>query len=144
DLLRRTRPREVRADDGVPHHPLRPLREPGRARAQRHEGHARRHREAPAGPQGHHDPRPGQHPPEPHARPETVRLPVTGTQFSMTKIDVMELASVLRDAAKAEILPRFRRLEPGTVKTKSNPTDLVTEADTEAEWFIKREVDKRW
>jgi fructose-1,6-bisphosphatase/inositol monophosphatase family enzyme len=62
----------------------------------------------------------------------------------MTRIDVTELAGVLRDAAKAEILPRFRRLEPGTVKTKSNPTDLVTEADTEAEWFIKREVEKRW
>ena len=50
----------------------------------------------------------------------------------MSKIDVIELAGVLRDAAQAEILPRFRRLEPGTVKTKSNPTDLVTEADTEA------------
>jgi fructose-1,6-bisphosphatase/inositol monophosphatase family enzyme len=62
----------------------------------------------------------------------------------MPNIDVMELASVLRDAARAEILPRFRRLEPGAVKTKSNPTDLVTEADTEAEWFIKREVEKRW
>jgi fructose-1,6-bisphosphatase/inositol monophosphatase family enzyme len=62
----------------------------------------------------------------------------------MTRIDVMELAGVLRDAAKTEILPRFRRLEPGTVKTKSSPTDLVTEADTEAEWFIKREVERRW
>src|SRR5688572_17521172 len=62
----------------------------------------------------------------------------------MTRIDVTELAGVLRDAARAEILPRFRRLQPGTVKTKSNPTDLVTEADTEAEWFIKREVEKRW
>jgi fructose-1,6-bisphosphatase/inositol monophosphatase family enzyme len=62
----------------------------------------------------------------------------------MTSIDVMELAGIMRDAARAEILPRFRRLEPGTVKTKSNPTDLVTEADTEAEWFIKREVEKRW
>lgn len=62
----------------------------------------------------------------------------------MPSIDVMELAGVMRDAAKAEILPRFRRLEPGTVQTKSNPTDLVTEADSEAEWFIKREVAKRW
>ena len=62
----------------------------------------------------------------------------------MSKIDVIELAGVLRDAAQAEILPRFRRLEPGTVKTKSNPTDLVTEADTEAEWFIKRVVEQRW
>ena len=62
----------------------------------------------------------------------------------MTMIDVTALAGILRDAAKAEILPRFRRLEPGTVKIKSNPTDLVTEADTEAEWAIKREVERRW
>jgi fructose-1,6-bisphosphatase/inositol monophosphatase family enzyme len=62
----------------------------------------------------------------------------------MSMIDVMGLAGVMRDAAEAEILPRFRRLEPGTVKVKSNPTDLVTEADTEAEHFIKREVAKRW
>ncbi|MBN9348778.1 MAG: inositol monophosphatase [Devosia sp.] len=62
----------------------------------------------------------------------------------MTLIDVTALAGILRDAAKAEILPRFRRLEPGTVKVKSNPTDLVTEADTEAEWAIKREVERRW
>jgi fructose-1,6-bisphosphatase/inositol monophosphatase family enzyme len=62
----------------------------------------------------------------------------------MPPVDIEDLAAILRDAARAEILPRFRRLEPGTVKTKSNPTDLVTEADTEAEWFIKREVEKRW
>ena len=62
----------------------------------------------------------------------------------MSDIDVMELAAILRAAAKAEILPRFRRLDPQTIRTKSNPTDLVTEADTEAELFIKREVEKRW
>ena len=59
-------------------------------------------------------------------------------------IDIDNLALLLRDAAKAEILPRFRRLDPGTVKTKSNPTDLVTEADTEAERMIKAEVERRW
>lgn len=59
-------------------------------------------------------------------------------------IDIDNLARLLRDAAKAEILPRFRRLDPGTVKTKSNPTDLVTEADTEAERMIKAEVERRW
>jgi fructose-1,6-bisphosphatase/inositol monophosphatase family enzyme len=62
----------------------------------------------------------------------------------MTTIEVTDLAGILRDAAKAEIMPRFRRLVPGTVKTKSNATDLVTEADTEAEWAIKREVEARW
>jgi fructose-1,6-bisphosphatase/inositol monophosphatase family enzyme len=60
------------------------------------------------------------------------------------QIDIMTLAGILRDAAKAEILPRFRRLEPGTVRTKSNPTDLVTEADTEAERRIAAEIGRRW
>lgn len=59
-------------------------------------------------------------------------------------IDIENLSLLLRDAAKAEILPRFRRLDPGTVKIKSNPTDLVTEADTEAERMIKAEVERRW
>jgi fructose-1,6-bisphosphatase/inositol monophosphatase family enzyme len=59
-------------------------------------------------------------------------------------IDISELATILRDAAIVEILPRFRRLDPGTVLTKSSPTDLVTEADTEGEHFIKREIAKRW
>ncbi len=59
-------------------------------------------------------------------------------------IDSLELAAILRDAAKAEILPRFRRLDPATVHTKSSPTDLVTEADTEAERRIKAEIAARW
>ncbi|MBI4920519.1 MAG: inositol monophosphatase [Devosia nanyangense] len=59
-------------------------------------------------------------------------------------IDILELAAILRDVAAREILPRFRRLEPDSVRTKSNPTDLVTEADTEAERVIKVEIAKRW
>jgi len=62
----------------------------------------------------------------------------------MTKVDVLELAEILREAAKAEILPRFRRLDPKTIHTKSSATDLVTEADTEAERRIKLEIAKRW
>lgn len=59
-------------------------------------------------------------------------------------IDTLELAAIMREAAKAEILPRFRRLGADDIKTKTSATDLVTEADTEAEHFIKREVEKRW
>ena len=62
----------------------------------------------------------------------------------MPQIDVLELATMLRDAAKAEILPRFRRLDPATVHTKSNPTDLVTEADTEAERRLTAMIARRW
>jgi fructose-1,6-bisphosphatase/inositol monophosphatase family enzyme len=59
-------------------------------------------------------------------------------------IDTLELAAILREAAKAEIMPRFRRLAAADVKQKTSATDLVTEADTEAELFIKREVERRW
>lgn len=62
----------------------------------------------------------------------------------MSAIDVTALADILRQAAKTEILPRFRRLDPSAIKTKSSATDLVTEADTEAERLIKAEVAARW
>lgn len=55
-------------------------------------------------------------------------------------MDIEKLAGILRDAAKAEIMPRFRRLEPEMIQQKSEAIDLVTEADVAAEAFIKREV----
>jgi fructose-1,6-bisphosphatase/inositol monophosphatase family enzyme len=51
-----------------------------------------------------------------------------------------QLMSILREAAKTEILPRFRRLTPDMVRMKSNPTDLVTEADELAERLIHARV----
>jgi fructose-1,6-bisphosphatase/inositol monophosphatase family enzyme len=48
-----------------------------------------------------------------------------------------EVASLLRDASRAEILPRFRRLAQGAVRTKSGPLDLVTDADEAAERLIE-------
>lgn len=48
-----------------------------------------------------------------------------------------EVASLLRDAARAEILPRFRRLAQGAVRAKSGPLDLVTDADEAAERVIE-------
>ena len=47
-----------------------------------------------------------------------------------------EVADLLRTAARAEILPRFRRLAGGAVRTKSGPLDLVTDADEAAERVI--------
>ena len=55
-------------------------------------------------------------------------------------VDIGALATILRDAAKAEVLPRFRRLDAGMVKTKTSAIDLVTEADEAAERFIKARV----
>ncbi|MEO1196496.1 MAG: inositol monophosphatase [Pseudomonadota bacterium] len=39
------------------------------------------------------------------------------------------LIKAVQDAARAEVLPRFRSLTAAQVETKSSPTDLVTEAD---------------
>lgn len=58
----------------------------------------------------------------------------------MRSIDVDALMAVLRDAAKAEILPRFRRLDDSMVRQKSEAIDLVTEADESAERMIKARV----
>ncbi|RDJ12141.1 inositol monophosphatase family protein [Rhizobium grahamii] len=59
-------------------------------------------------------------------------------------IDVATLADLLRRAAKAEILPRFRRLGSNDVRAKSEATDLVTEADLQAERMIKMEAGTLW
>jgi fructose-1,6-bisphosphatase/inositol monophosphatase family enzyme len=48
-----------------------------------------------------------------------------------------EVALLLREAARAEIMPRFRRLAPGDIRAKSGPLDLVTEADEAAERMIE-------
>ena len=59
-------------------------------------------------------------------------------------IDIATLADLLRQAAQTEILPRFRRLGAGDVRVKSEVTDLVTEADEQAERMIKAEVARLW
>lgn len=48
-----------------------------------------------------------------------------------------DVAVLLRAATRAEILPRFRRLAAGSVRTKAGPLDLVTEADEAAERVIE-------
>jgi fructose-1,6-bisphosphatase/inositol monophosphatase family enzyme len=54
--------------------------------------------------------------------------------------DVMELANILRDAARAEALPRFRRLDASMVHIKTEAIDLVTEADVATENVIKARI----
>ncbi len=51
--------------------------------------------------------------------------------------DVRTIADILQDAARAEILPRFRRLGTDAVRTKSSAIDLVTDADEQAERRIE-------
>lgn len=50
--------------------------------------------------------------------------------------DLAEVALLLQAAARAEIMPRFRRLEAADIRTKSGPLDLVTAADEAAERMI--------
>jgi fructose-1,6-bisphosphatase/inositol monophosphatase family enzyme len=59
-------------------------------------------------------------------------------------IEITILADLLRRAALAEIMPRFRRLGSGDIRIKSEPTDLVTEADEQAERMIKAEAARLW
>jgi fructose-1,6-bisphosphatase/inositol monophosphatase family enzyme len=47
-----------------------------------------------------------------------------------------DVVQLLRAAARAEIMPRFRKLAPGAVRSKTGPNDLVTEADVAAEAMI--------
>ncbi|MCS6757898.1 MAG: inositol monophosphatase [Candidatus Devosia euplotis] len=52
----------------------------------------------------------------------------------------MELATILRDATRAEAVPRFRRLDASMVHTKTSAIDLVTEADVATEEAIKAAI----
>ncbi|MBO0662753.1 inositol monophosphatase [Jiella sp. MQZ9-1] len=54
-------------------------------------------------------------------------------------IDIARLADLLREAARGEIMPRFRNLSEADIREKTSATDLVTEADEAAERFIARE-----
>ncbi|GLQ57380.1 inositol monophosphatase [Devosia nitrariae] len=55
-------------------------------------------------------------------------------------MNIERLAQVLREAAQQEIMPRFRRLDEGMIRTKSSATDLVTEADEAAERAITKAI----
>jgi len=62
-----------------------------------------------------------------------IALPAPFSDDQKTRI--LEL---VRSAAQAEIMPRFRRLDAGEIDTKRDETDLVTAADTGAEAMITR------
>lgn len=54
----------------------------------------------------------------------------------MASVDPARVARIVREVAEAAVLPRFRNLAPGEIKTKSRPDDLVTIADTELERLL--------
>lgn len=63
--------------------------------------------------------------------PATLPAPISAAQQQ-------HIVNMVRRAARAEIMPRFRALAAGDIKTKSGPADLVTEADIAAEAMITR------
>lgn len=62
------------------------------------------------------------------------------TASPLAPADAPAIIDIVRRAAKAEILPRFRNLDPEAIRAKSAPDDLVTDADQGAERIISREV----
>jgi fructose-1,6-bisphosphatase/inositol monophosphatase family enzyme len=60
--------------------------------------------------------------------------------MNFTNSDLHALAAILRDGARREILPRFRRLAPFAVREKSGPQDLVTDADEAAEAWMTEAI----
>jgi fructose-1,6-bisphosphatase/inositol monophosphatase family enzyme len=57
---------------------------------------------------------------------------------------VTSVADLLREAARTEIMPRFRRLAAGAVRSKTGPLDLVTDADEGAERIIAAGLSARF
>ena len=55
-----------------------------------------------------------------------------------------ELDLLLRAAARAEIMPRFRRLGAAGIRAKTGPLDLVTDADEAAEAMIAQGLTRRF
>jgi fructose-1,6-bisphosphatase/inositol monophosphatase family enzyme len=58
--------------------------------------------------------------------------------------DLAALAGLLREAGRAEVMPRFRRLSSDAIRTKSGPLDLVTDADEAAERLITAGLQARF
>ena len=51
----------------------------------------------------------------------------------MTPGDMASAIQLVRAVAQAEVMPRFRMLQPGDIQAKSGPLDLVSVADEQAE-----------
>jgi len=60
--------------------------------------------------------------------------------MTFSRADALTVAEILRNAAQAEILPRFRNLSAGAIRTKTSQLDLVTDADEAAERAIEAEL----
>ncbi len=68
---------------------------------------------------------------------DSLPMPVTAP---LSRAQRTQLMNLVRRAAKAEIMPRFRQLGAHEIDTKSDAQDLVTAADREAEAMITRGI----
>jgi len=64
--------------------------------------------------------------------------------MTFSRTDALNLAELLRTTAQTEILPRFRNLSTGAVRTKTSQLDLVTDADEAAERVMETELRRRY
>ncbi|SFE56068.1 inositol monophosphatase family protein [Roseivivax sediminis] len=62
----------------------------------------------------------------------------------ITRAQKTQVLNLVRRAARAEIMPRFRNLGAADIDRKSGPQDLVTDADREAEKMIARGLQALW
>ena len=62
----------------------------------------------------------------------------------LTQQDVLHIANILAEAARIEIMPRFKALVDGDVRHKSSIFDPVTEADEAAERMISARLRERF
>lgn len=61
---------------------------------------------------------------------------------TFSRDETRRIAALLAEAARSEVLPRFRHLTEDAVRGKSSPRDLVTIADEEAERHIAARLGK--
>ena len=64
--------------------------------------------------------------------------------MSFSDRDLQDVAALLCEAGRREIMPRFRRLGADAVRYKSGPLDLVTDADEAAEAMIAAGLRRRF
>ncbi len=64
------------------------------------------------------------------------------TSFSVRQASELDL--LLRAVARAEIMPRFRKLDPDRIRMKTGPLDLVTDADEAAEAMIAQGLSRHF
>lgn len=63
---------------------------------------------------------------------------------TFSRDETRRLVAVLAEAAQAEVLPRFRKLEPQAVRHKESVRDLVTDADEAAERHIAARLSRQY